>query len=120
VTVWIAARDYSKNYSLTPDSYALSNVAPDMSAITPHISAVKHGRKKTCDVNWKSYTQPEDIEGFNVYASATSPAALTAENLKATVGKGVKHKTIPGLSAAIKYDWRIEPIDTFGIGTATN
>jgi hypothetical protein len=120
VTVWIAARDYSKNYSLTPDSYALSNVAPDMSGTTITASGVKHGKKKDVTIRWKAYTEPEDIDHYDIYGSPEAVCTITDSNLKATVGKGTKHKVIKGLVGSIHYDWRVMPSDIFGDGTASN
>ncbi len=119
-TFYLKALDTQNRYSREYDTITLTNVAPDMSAVTPLITSVRHGTKKDYKVNWKSYTSPSDSDGYDIHCSAESVCTISDDTKVGEVGKNTKIFVIKGLERGPDYDVRIVPTDVFGDGTPTN
>jgi predicted phage tail protein len=119
-TFYIKARNKIGIYSAAADSIALQNAAPDMSGTTIKVMKVRTGSRVNYTVKWMDYAEPGDLHHYDVYYSTEATCTISDANKRATVGKGVKHKTFTGLSASAVFDFRVRPSDLFGGGTASN
>jgi hypothetical protein len=91
-----------------------------MSGTTIKVMKVRTGSRVNYTVKWMDYAEPGDLHHYDVYYSTEATCTISDANKRATVGKGVKHKTFTGLSASAVFDFRVRPSDLFGGGTASN
>ncbi len=119
---YIKALDIQNRYSKEEDSITLTNIPPDMTAITPIITNVFHGSKKDLKVQWKAYSEPTDLAGYYIFLSASTTCPVDDAYWVDTKAAGTKTTILKGLERNPDYDVRILAFDVFGydLTKATN
>jgi hypothetical protein len=98
---------------------AASNPAPDMSGLSPTLTAMTRG----LSIDWRSITPSDnDLIGFTVYCSTTSADVtnMAAGAVVATVDQYTRQWWAVGLEPDVTHYVRILPWDGFGEGTPSS